>query len=99
MNWDVDDLAAAAEATGLAVTVTTEVETTETQITLALIARWFTPAAEGRPAYPDYLARRLAPAEVAQVRALVERQLAGTLVAWAGTTVFLARRGVADAEG
>ena len=99
VNWDVGDLVAAAEAAGLVATVSAEVEITETQITPALIARWFTPAAEGRPAYVDHLARRLAPAEVAQVRALVERQLANTQVAWAGTTVFLCAAAGGDAEG
>jgi putative ATPase len=89
VNWDAGDLAAAAEAAGLAAAVSAEVETTDTQITPALIARWFTPAEAGRPAYVDHLTRRLTTAEVAQVRALVERQLANTQVAWAGTTVFV----------
>jgi putative ATPase len=94
VNWDAETLRAAGAAAGLAVTVAAEDETTPTPITPTMLARWFTPVAEGRPSYADHLGRLLTPAEVIQVRDLSQRQLAGQQVAWGSRTLLLvARRG------
>jgi putative ATPase len=88
-NWDAPDLLAAAQAAGLAAELQTEEDVTDMQITAAMIARWFTPAKEGRPSYADHLAAQLAPEEIAAVRGLCEQQLLGQAVAWRGVTAFV----------
>jgi hypothetical protein len=54
-----------------------------------MLARWFTPATNGRPSYVDHLAKALSPEEIAQVRRLVERELGNGVVPWHSTTLFL----------
>ncbi|MEI2776441.1 MAG: hypothetical protein V9G19_10815 [Tetrasphaera sp.] len=92
VNWDEETLRAACAAAGLTATVTVENETTPTPITPAMLVRWFTPAGADRPSYADHLGRLLAPAEVAQVRDLFHRQIAGQQVAWASRTLLLTGR-------
>ena len=92
VNWDEETLRAACGAADLTATVTVEDETTPTPITPAMLARWFTLAATDRPSYADHLGRLLTPAEVAQVRDLFQRQLAGQQVAWGSRTLLLTGR-------
>ena len=89
VNWDAPDLARLFEEAGLVVDSVIESETTEVQVTPAVLERWFAPAARGRPSYGDHLARALAPAEVAAVRALFERQLLNQPIIWAGKVLYL----------
>jgi len=71
-----------------------EVEESETLITPAMVQRWFTPSVGGRPAYAERLAALLSSDEIAQIRALFERQLLGQAVAWRSRIAFIvARRG------
>ena len=92
VNWEEDGLAAMATDAGLAVTIQVEDEITETQITAGMVARWFAAAAGGRPSYADHLSRCLSIGEIAQVRGLFERQLAGQIVAWRARLIFLTGR-------
>jgi putative ATPase len=92
VNWDGDDVRRWLEALHLLVEVTVEAETTATPITPAMIARWFTPVHGGRPAYVDRLRATLSEDEIARIRSLLERQLSGQTVAWAGATLFLFAR-------
>ena len=92
MNWDVADLVAAAEEAGFVAAAQVETETTETQITPALLTRWFTPATTGRLSYVDHLAKTLSPQEIAQLQATLERQLRGQIVAWKGQILLLSLR-------
>jgi hypothetical protein len=57
-----------------------------------VIARWFTPAKEGRASYADYLAAQLSQEEVAAVRSVCEQQLLGQTVAWRGMTAYVVAR-------
>jgi hypothetical protein len=57
-----------------------------------MLARWFTPVQGGRPAYIDRLQAALSTDEIARIRSLLERQLSGQTVAWAGATLFLTAR-------
>ena len=92
-NWDAPELLAAAEAAGLAAQMQTEEDVTDMQITASVIARWFTPAKDGRPSYADHLAAQLSQEEIAAVRSVCEQQLLGQTVAWRGLTAyFVARR-------
>jgi len=91
-NWDAPELLAAAEVAGLAAQLQTEEDVTDMQITAAVVARWFTPAKEGRPSYADHLAAQLAPEEIAVVRSLCEQQLLGQTVAWRGVTAYIVAR-------
>ena len=90
--WDADDFAAAFSAAGLAVETSLEDEQTDMQVTPALLARWFGAGEAGKPSYADRLAVQLSPAEVAQVQALMQRQLGGQVVAWGSRTVYLVGR-------
>ncbi len=92
VNWDETDLNDALSATGLTVTMQSEVEETETPITAAMIERWFTPVNSGRPAYIDRLAMLLTGDEIAQIKKLFERQLTGQSVPWQSRTLFLTAR-------
>jgi hypothetical protein len=90
VNWDVDDLAALWEATGLRVELTAETEIAEVRVSAGLIARWFGDAStDGRPTYAQHLAAHLTPAEIEQVRALFQRQLLNQTVAWHSRTVYV----------
>jgi putative ATPase len=88
-NWAAPDLLAAAQAAGLQAELQTEEDATDMQITPALIARWFTPAKNGKPSYADHLAAQLSAAEIAAIRTLCEQQLLGQTVAWGGMTAYL----------
>jgi len=91
-NWAAPDLLHAAQAAGLTAELQTEEDSTDMQITPALLARWFTPAAEGKPSYADHLAAQLSPTEIGTIRALGEGQLLGQTVAWRGVTAYLTAR-------
>ncbi|MFZ2360997.1 MAG: AAA family ATPase, partial [Anaerolineae bacterium] len=89
VNWDEESLRQAFEAAGLAVQVSVERERSETQVTPALLARWFTPAGAGeRPSYIDRLRQRLDAQECVQVEALFRQQLANRAVPWETTTAY-----------
>ena len=91
-NWDAPELLAAARAARLAAELQTEEDVTDMQISAAVIARWFTPAKEGRPSYADHLAAQLGSEEIAVVRGLCEQQLLGQTVPWRGMTAFVVAR-------
>jgi putative ATPase len=94
VNWDERTLQAALEEAGMKVSLQLEVEESETLITPAMVQRWFTPSVGGRPAYAERLAALLSSDEIAQIRALFERQLLGQAVAWRSRIAFIvARRG------
>jgi putative ATPase len=95
VNWTEEDLRAAFQAAGLAeVTVERQENVTETRITPALLARWFTPAPVGeRPSYSQRLAALLNPTELAAVHDLYARTLAGQTMPWRSVTAYaIARR-------
>jgi putative ATPase len=97
VNWDVDNLAAAFQAAGLAdVRVEMETRATQQRVNATLLARWFASdeavSSGGRPAYAQHLRRHLSAPEVEQVRALFERQLSDQVVEWTTCTVFLMAR-------
>jgi hypothetical protein len=59
-------------------------------VTLAMLARWFSPAGSGeRPSYIDRLRQRLDAAECAAVEAALRQQLANRAVPWETTTAYL----------
>lgn len=91
VNWDEGDLVQAAQAAGLAVESSREVTPTPTLVTVSQVERWFALGGD-RPGYAGHLAAQLDEAEIAQVRALLLRQVAGQTVAWESTTVFLRGR-------
>jgi putative ATPase len=92
VNWDVDNIVAAAQQAALAVAVQLEDETTTLQVTPGILTRWFTPSREGRPSYVDHLNRSLTPDEIAIVRSLFERQCAGQAVPWGGKIAYVVCR-------
>jgi putative ATPase len=105
VSWDVDDLAALWEATGLHVELTSETEVTEVRVSAGLLARWFGDTSavprpggtrgagqDGRPSYAQHLSALLNPTEIEQVRALFQRQLLNQTVAWHSRTVYVVAR-------
>jgi putative ATPase len=92
VNWTGADLAAMFTAAGLsAVELLSETMTAERQISPEQIQRWFALTEAGaRPTWAQHLFMGgLTHEEVAQVRALFERQLSGQVVAWATTVVYV----------
>ena len=92
VNWDVEELLAALQAAGLAAGGEGHFDTNDQPITPATLARWFTPARSGRPAYTDRLAGWLNPAEIAQIAQVCERQLSGQTVRWQSYTLYVKAR-------
>jgi len=89
VNWDGDDLVKLFESAGFTVTANVEEERSDVQVTPGVLERWFAPSNSARPSYADRLAAQLNAEEVAQVRALFERQLLNQVVSWTGTIIFL----------
>jgi len=50
---------------------------------------WFSDGPGSRPSYAQHLARRLPAEAIAEIRALFERQLVGTVCRWRSTVAFL----------
>ncbi len=90
--WDAEELVAAFSAAGLTVESSIEDERTDMQVTPSLLARWFGAGEAGKPSYAERLAAQLSAEEIAQVRALMQRQLANQVVAWGSRTVYLVAR-------
>ncbi|MBX3011582.1 MAG: AAA family ATPase, partial [Caldilineaceae bacterium] len=89
VNWDEPDLVAWAEAAGLTVTMQSEADPSQMQISAALLQRWFAPTTGERPSYGQRLASQLQPATVSLVQQLFERQLLNQTVTWTGRIVYL----------
>jgi putative ATPase len=91
VNWDVADLEAAFQSTGLSdVGVETETRTTQQRISAEQLARWFGDSSPAqRPTYAQHLRRHLSTAELAQAQALFDRQLRDQSVAWTSQIVYL----------
>jgi putative ATPase len=92
VRWDEHDLHAFLVEAGLAVSLQGEAETSETLITPAMIARWFTPVRGGKLAYADRLTAALQPDEIVRIRQLFERQLTAQPVLWQTYTAFIVAR-------
>jgi hypothetical protein len=94
VNWTEDDLAETFRTVGFAdVTVESQETVAEARITPAMLARWFSPAPAGeRPSYSQRLAAVLSGDELATVRALYERRLAGQMLPWRSVTAYLLAR-------
>jgi putative ATPase len=91
VQWDAADLQRALETAGFQeVAVQEEVQETEMLVSPATLDRWFAvDAARDRPSYAQHLLRCLTAGELAQVRALFQRQLAGQTVAWQTRIAFI----------
>jgi len=96
VNWDAADLEEWLRQAGLtsgAVEVRTQ--TIVHGFTPELIESWFPPRAAGeRPSYAQRLSSRLAPEEVARVKALYQSSLPGKTLPWSSTVARL--RGSAE---
>ena len=93
VNWDEQALRAAFEAAGLAAEVAVERESSDLQVTPAVLARWFSPSADpARPSYADHLGRRLDDAGRSAVEAAFRKQLSNRIVSWGTSTAYLIAR-------
>jgi putative ATPase len=90
VNWDAADLRHALEAAGFeGVSVALEEDTAEVLVGLTTLSRWFeTESNRGRPSYAQHLLRQITAAELAEVRALFQRQLSGQIVLWRSHLAF-----------
>jgi putative ATPase len=100
VNWDVTDLRSALQAARFEdVAIHEEVEEGEMLISPATLDRWFeTEAREAdqhRLSYAQHLRRRITADELAEVKSLFQRQLAGKVTMWRTHVVFVVgqRRG------
>jgi len=92
VNWDAEDLRASAEKAGFAgVHVEIETQTTELQISPALLERWFgkREEAKDRPSYRQHLARLLTDDELKRVEALYGEALRDRTVPWTTCVAYL----------
>ncbi len=91
VNWLPADLQAAAETAGFEdARVAEQVQETDVLISPTTIDQWFALGADReRPSYAQHLLRQIADEELAQVRALYERELAGQTVRWQTQIVFV----------
>lgn len=89
VNWDVAALVDWAAEAGLTVEQQIEPDSSQLQVSAAVLQRWFTPTAGERPSYGQRLATFLKPKEVAQVQKLFERQLLNQAMNWTGRMVYL----------
>jgi putative ATPase len=94
VDWDAPDLEAAFQAAGLSdVQIEEETLSAQQHISPEHLARWFGSGGNrGRLSYARHLARHISAAELAQVRALFERQLQNQAVAWTSRIVYLSAR-------
>jgi putative ATPase len=93
VSWDADDLVAQCRAAGLEVLAAeTEEQVSERRIGASDLERWFTNGGDERPSYAEHLLRVVTPAELAEVRALYESELADQTVHWRSTTLYLVTR-------
>ncbi len=91
VNWEAADLRRGLEAAGFDdIALHEEVQEVEVLVSPATLERWFSSEMErGRPSYAQHLLRRTTADELAQVKALFERQLAGQTVPWRTRIVFV----------
>jgi putative ATPase len=87
LNWDVEDLQTIFAAIGLKVEISLEQSSTEMQITLALLDRWFAEPTT-QPTYQSYLAQSLSSKEIAQVYDRFTRLLHQT-ICWQSAIAFV----------
>ena len=96
VNWEAEDLRAAALAAGLQdVGLELLRQPRDLLVTQEQVARWFAAGSAGRPSYAEHLRRMLTEDQVEEIRRLLERRLVGQVVAWHGSVALL----VARAEG
>jgi putative ATPase len=91
VNWDTPDLEGAFQAAGLSeLQLRAETQSAQQHISPDHLARWFANARDGeRLSYAQHLGRDLSAEELAQVRALFERQLRNQTVTWASRIVYV----------
>jgi putative ATPase len=94
VSWDEADLKRVLEAAGLEdIAIEMEEQAAETLISPATLERWFSLSAGAeRPSYAQHLLQGIAPAELAEVQALFQRQLAGQVVPWHSRLAFVTGR-------
>jgi len=89
-NWDADDLREAFVQAGLdPVRVETVEMVREYPVTRGLVDRWFSDDARPRPSYAQHLARKLPAEAIAEIRALFQRRLVGSICRWRCAVAFL----------
>jgi putative ATPase len=91
VNWDASSLRSALEGMGLQeVTIQEETQAYEMLVSPAVVDRWFSAeAGRDRPSYAQHLLRQIAAEELALMKALFLRQVAGQAVTWQTSIAFL----------
>jgi len=91
VNWDGSGLRSVLEGVGLhEVTIQEETQAYEMLVSPAVVDRWFsTEAGRDRPSYGQHLLRRITADELALMKALFLRQIAGQAVTWRTSIAYL----------
>jgi len=94
VNWEAVTLRETLQKVGFAeASVLEEAQESEMLVSQATLLRWFsTDVDEGRPSYAQHLLRQLTGDELAEVRALFQRQLAGQTIPWRTYLAFVVAR-------
>jgi putative ATPase len=90
VNWDVEALRSAFGLAGLdVVSAETWRQPRDLLVSQEQVGRWFGAGSVGRPSYAEHLRRTLSAEQLDEVRALLERQLLGQVVAWQSSVALL----------
>jgi putative ATPase len=91
VNWDLASLQTVLESIGFKeVMIQEEPQESEKLVSPEVVDRWFsTEVGRGRPSYAQHLLRRIAAEELALVKALFQRQIAGQAVSWRTSIAFV----------
>lgn len=90
LRWEPEQAAEAARGAGLRdVTTLTRTLVTEQHVSAATVEGWFAGGAGGSPSFADHLRSQLAEEDVVLVAERFRRQLAGQVVPWSSSLVFL----------
>ncbi|MEB3336326.1 MAG: AAA family ATPase [Leptolyngbyaceae bacterium] len=88
VNWQANDLLTLFETAGCHTTLQVEPSTSALVITPALLNHWFS-SNPHRPTYANHLARSLSQTEIAQVQAILSRELLHQTIPWTTAIVFV----------
>jgi putative ATPase len=94
LNWTAAGLTEILESVGFAdVTAQEEVQESDLYLTAATLERWFAVGGNGeRLSYAQHLLKWITTGELAQVKALYERQLSNQTIRWQTRVAFVAGR-------
>jgi len=87
-NWDVEDLRSIFETAGLTVNMEMEIFSTQIQISIPMLARWFGHSLD-KPSYGEHLSQIMSVDEIAIAKQTIESQILHKTISWQSSAVFI----------